>query len=69
MPEMTGVELATRVRVEYPRIKALYMSGYAESSVVEQGMITSETAFLRKPFTTVELNERIREVLDGPRGA
>jgi CheY-like chemotaxis protein len=69
MPQMTGVELAAEIQKEYPQIKVLLMSGYTEGGVMNQGMITPETPFLRKPFTSVELDSKIREVLHGSRGA
>ncbi len=68
MPQMTGVDLAAQIRTEYPQIKVLFMSGYTERSVMNQGTLTPETPFLRKPFTSAELADRIREVLRGSRG-
>jgi hypothetical protein len=44
-------------------IKVLYMSGYTDSGVVDPGTLTADTPFIAKPFTSQDLNEKIREVL------
>ncbi len=40
------------------------MSGYAEFSIVRQGMLAKGTHVLRKPFTVDTLRRRVRKVLD-----
>lgn len=64
MPNMKGVELAERLRRVRPGVRILLMSGYAEAPVVERRGC-SPVAFLPKPFTSVELVEKIRWVLEG----
>jgi hypothetical protein len=41
------------------------MSGYTDDVVIQRGLVTSEVAFLQKPFTPAALALRVREVLDG----
>jgi len=66
MPNMKGSELAERLRHVRPGVRVLLMSGYAHEAIFSQ--CRDRTAFLAKPFTSVELVEKIREVLDAPDG-
>jgi PAS domain S-box-containing protein len=68
MPQMSGGELATRLLQSRPGLKILYMSGYSESGVVHQGLLNPGTAFLQKPFDLEGLMQKVREVLDVPKG-
>ncbi|HEY6801997.1 MAG TPA: response regulator [Pyrinomonadaceae bacterium] len=63
MPEMSGLELATRLKTLKPNLRVLYMSGYTDNAVVLQGVKEGEN-FIQKPFTPIALGERVRTVLD-----
>ncbi|MEO7911802.1 MAG: PAS domain S-box protein [Roseiflexaceae bacterium] len=63
MPHMGGEVLAEQVRRTYPRIKVLFVSGYATDAIVYQGRLHPETHFLSKPFTRVAFTRKVREVL------
>ena len=65
MPGLSGPALAERVRVVAPKVRILFMSGYAEDTVLRHGAEASETPFLQKPFTIAQLARKVREVLDG----
>ncbi|MGH9669525.1 MAG: response regulator, partial [Terriglobales bacterium] len=65
-PQMSGRELAERLKALRPDIKVLYMSGYTDDAILRHGVIDQETAFLQKPFTTSALARKVREVLDQP---
>jgi len=65
MPQMSGPEVAEKLRGLRPETKVLYMSGYPDHPVFEQGGVSRETSFLPKPFTPVVLAKKVREVLDG----
>jgi signal transduction histidine kinase len=69
MPQMSGPEVAEKLTVVRPEIKVLYMSGYPDHPVFEQGGINRDTAFLQKPFTPHLLTQKVREVLDGKKVA
>ena len=63
MPIMNGSDLARRLLSRYPRIKVLFMSGYAENTIVQRGILTDNVHFIQKPFTNEDFAAKIREVL------
>ncbi|GIE32861.1 hypothetical protein Ait01nite_059060 [Actinoplanes italicus] len=60
MPKMTGNEVAARVRALRPDIPVLYMSGYAEPVLTENGTLPEGVTIVEKPFTSQELLHRVR---------
>jgi PAS domain S-box-containing protein len=64
LPAMSGKEVARRLRETRPRLKVLFMSGYAEEQVVHRGIVEEHVAFLAKPFTPAALSEKVRMVLE-----
>jgi CheY-like chemotaxis protein len=62
MPKLRGPELASRLRMRYPGMKVIYMSGYTESALVQDGMLERNTVLLQKPFTAKTILEVIREM-------
>jgi two-component system, cell cycle sensor histidine kinase and response regulator CckA len=71
MPELSGPELATRIRTVHPSIRVLLVSGYSADQVARHGANGAGPAFLQKPFTGQQLAKKVRDVLgaDGPGGA
>ena len=63
MPDLSGYELAERLRIARPQMKVLYMSGYPDlgnnNEAIETGL-----KFISKPFTKEKLLRRIRELID-----
>ena len=68
MPEMNGPKLATRLMVERPKLRVLYMSGYAGNVLTAQGIVDTGPAMLHKPVAPRELLRRVRDVLDEAHG-
>jgi PAS domain S-box-containing protein len=64
MPEMSGKELADRLKPKYPELKMLFMSGYTDEAIVHHGVLDSSVEFIQKPFTPAALVTKVREVLD-----
>ena len=60
MPEMTGIELATQIKLARPDTKIMLMSGLHSGMVV----VDHGWHFLPKPFTADMLKERIRALLN-----
>jgi signal transduction histidine kinase len=63
MPGMNGADLALQAAAARPGIRVLFMSGYTEGGVINRGMITPDTPFIQKPFTSAALSRKILEVL------
>jgi nitrogen-specific signal transduction histidine kinase/CheY-like chemotaxis protein len=64
LPEMSGNNIAIRVRQKFPNVKVLYMSGYIADDVLRHGVVAEQVAFIHKPFSPLALANRVREVLD-----
>lgn len=65
MPGMGGPELAMLVTKRDPRVRVLYVSGYAETATLHHDLRDPSTAFLEKPFTPARLVAKVDEVLRG----
>jgi len=63
MPYLGGPELAAQISLLRPGIKVLYLSGYTDKAIVQQGLLIEGVAFLEKPFTPQTLVRRLRQVL------
>ncbi len=66
MPEMHGPELASHLSKQRPELKVLYVSGYSENDISEQGVLYEGLEVLQKPFSRAALAEKIRKILDSP---
>jgi two-component system cell cycle sensor histidine kinase/response regulator CckA len=64
MPEMGGRQVAERLVACKQGIKVLFLSGYTDDTVVRNGVMQAEVAFLQKPFTPMALANKVRDVLD-----
>jgi len=64
MPEMNGRDLAEKITPLYPDIRILFMSGYTADIITDQGILNAGMAFIQKPFSMVELSEKIRKLLE-----
>jgi CheY-like chemotaxis protein len=63
MPQMDGIELAARSRLERRRIKLILMTGYAAATLTSG--IGGAIPLLRKPFLPEELLQTVRLALNG----
>ena len=65
MPGADGRATATRLRALYPRLRVIYMSGYAQDPMLD-GDLQSEAgaSFLAKPFSVDQLAAAVRSALD-----
>jgi two-component system, cell cycle sensor histidine kinase and response regulator CckA len=68
MLKLRGPELAARLRLRYPGMKVVYMSGYTESALVQDGILERNTVLLQKPFTVKKILEVICDLNAGVRG-
>ncbi|HEV8240835.1 MAG TPA: ATP-binding protein [Thermoanaerobaculia bacterium] len=65
MPDMSGRELADRLRRLRPGLKVLFVSGYTDESIANHGVLDPGVELLEKPFTADVLARRVRAILDG----
>ncbi|MDI6713410.1 MAG: response regulator [Thermodesulfovibrio sp.] len=63
MPNMSGVAFYEKLKELNPSIKVLFISGYPDIPQIER-QILNKKIFLSKPFTVLELLNKVREVLD-----
>jgi two-component system cell cycle sensor histidine kinase/response regulator CckA len=64
MPEMGGRQLADTLRVRYPGVKVLFMSGYTDDAVIRYGITEQTSNFIQKPFAPLGLAKKVRDILD-----
>jgi CheY-like chemotaxis protein len=64
MPQMSGRDLAERLRTLRPALKVLYISGYTDDMLAHHGVLEPNVYLLPKPFAPDELAKKLREVLD-----
>jgi PAS domain S-box-containing protein len=65
MPGISGREIATQISAQRPDMKVIFVSGYTPNAIVHHGMLDEDLNFLQKPFNTVTLTHKVREVLNG----
>jgi two-component system, cell cycle sensor histidine kinase and response regulator CckA len=63
MPGLSGPALVERLLLDAPDMKVLYITGYSEEALRQQGVLPAGGALLEKPFTAHQLAERVRGVL------
>jgi two-component system cell cycle sensor histidine kinase/response regulator CckA len=64
LPGMNGRALAQRLVTLRPALKVLFVSGYAEDVIAQQGTLEPWARFLEKPFTYEALSRSARAILD-----
>lgn len=63
MPVMSGPALASHCVAERPDLKVLFMSGYAEHTLLDWFGITASQTVLSKPFSAETLAAAVRGVM------
>jgi two-component system cell cycle sensor histidine kinase/response regulator CckA len=66
MPRMDGPTLIRAVRERWPRMKVIYISGYAEDAFRKRLDETGAIHFLPKPFSLKQLAGKVKEVMEAP---
>ena len=65
MPGMSGPELVRELLRARPRLKVLYVSGYAGETLSPEALAETGGSFVPKPFTPEKLAAKVRELLSG----
>jgi PAS domain S-box-containing protein len=64
---MNGRQVADAARVLRPDLRVLFITGYAETAVMDGGHLDPGMTVLTKPFAMDELAERVRSLIVGAR--
>jgi signal transduction histidine kinase/CheY-like chemotaxis protein len=62
MPGMNGAEFAKRLRDQHPRIPIVFVTGYADTGMIES-VIGEQALILRKPFRSSELRTILADAM------
>lgn len=54
VPGARGRDLATAVAAVHPRVHVLYISGFPLQQIEDEGIVTTASTFLHKPFKPTE---------------
>jgi len=66
MPGTSGPELGRTLRGFDGAVKLLFISGSTGASLPRHGFDPEEVEILHKPFTALDLDRRLRRLIDGP---
>ncbi|HET7163280.1 MAG TPA: MEDS domain-containing protein [Rhodanobacteraceae bacterium] len=64
LPMMNGGELAKRAQARQPGLTVLFASGYPRGIVQQRGQLPPDIELLAKPYTRMQLAQRVRTLLD-----
>ncbi|WP_319547862.1 PAS domain S-box protein [Desulfogranum marinum] len=63
MPEMTGKEMAERIKPLYPNVSVLFTSGYTANVIAHNGILDEGVQFIQKPFSLDQLAHTLQSIL------
>ena len=66
---MSGPALVERMTAQGLRFRVLFVSGYADNTLMAHGVLEPGIHFLQKPCTPEVLAVKVREILDDPLAA
>ncbi len=64
LPGISGCKLWERVKALQPTIRVLFMSGHADETITQYGVVGRDRPFIKKPFTPAVLGQKVRGVLE-----
>ncbi|MFN8610249.1 MAG: PAS domain-containing protein [Vulcanimicrobiota bacterium] len=64
MPGMSGPQAVEAIRLNHPRVPAIFMSGYMDGRFASQDQLAAGAGFIQKPFSPLSLARTVRQVLD-----
>jgi PAS domain S-box-containing protein len=65
MPGVGGPELVAKAKLVAPRVKVLFTTGYTADMAFRLKLLREQTNVLSKPYTAVELANKVRSALAG----
>lgn len=67
MPGLSGQDLAQQIKKYYTDLPVIFVSGYTDNHIVNNGAMGKHIHFIQKPFSLAELSKKIQEVLNEKR--
>ena len=65
LPGLNGRQIADAGRALRPKLKVLFMTGYAENAAIASGFLEPGMAMITKPFAMQGLSDRIWAIIEG----
>jgi CheY-like chemotaxis protein len=62
MPGMNGRAFADALLIARPQVSVVFMSGYTDDSISQNGLVDATHAFLQKPFTGKQLKAALHSL-------
>ncbi|MDR3764956.1 MAG: response regulator [Acidobacteriota bacterium] len=66
LPGMNGLEMASRIKTIQPDVRVVFMSGYTEHILDQDGALDGPVEYLQKPFSLDTLRQRMKSLLESP---
>ena len=66
LPGLNGRQLADAARGIRPKLKVMFITGYAENAALGEGQLETGMHILTKPFSIADLTKKIRHVIGDP---
>lgn len=64
MPGLNGRQVSERLLQIRPKTKVLFTSGYTENAIAHHGILERDINFIGKPYSSRDLAQKIRQLLD-----
>lgn len=64
MPSMSGLGVLNAIRRFFPKLPVIVLTGFSDSDIRHECLSQGASAFLEKPFESLQLLETIERVLD-----
>ncbi|UCG78605.1 MAG: PAS domain S-box protein [Nitrospirota bacterium] len=64
MPKMNGIELSKELRKMNPRLKVIFITGYADGYIRERSEVLDNAQIIFKPMKPSSLAQKVRNMLD-----
>lgn len=68
MPEISGLELLSRIRESYPATKVIIMTAYGSSEAHDEANLRGCFKYIEKPFEISDLRQLILEAIEEKKG-
>lgn len=63
MPKMSGIDFLRQIRTVYPDLPFLMVTGQADKNSVLEAKLAGVSAFIRKPFSPEQLENKIKTLV------